>query len=77
LLGAALVRELAAPEMHNDLAALAREHGREVGAWAREISCRIQACQIALWTDAQPALLGYWRELADITNRSCALGDGD
>jgi hypothetical protein len=62
--------------MHNDLAALAREHGREVGAWAREISCRIQACQIALWTDAQPALLGYWRELADITNRSFVSGNG-
>jgi hypothetical protein len=76
LLGAALVRDLAAPEMHNDLAALAREHGREVGAWAREISCRIQACQIALWTDAQPALLGYWRELADITNRSFVSGNG-
>lgn len=77
LLGAALVRELATPEMHNDLAALAAEHGREVGAWVRELNRCIQACQLALWTDVEPALLGYWRELADITNRSFALGDGD
>jgi hypothetical protein len=24
----------------------------------------------------QPALLNYWRELADITGRSCVSGDG-
>ncbi len=77
LLGAALVRELAAPDLLNDLAALARERGGEVSAWVREIFRCIQACQLALWTDAQPALLGYWRELADITDRSFALGDGD
>jgi hypothetical protein len=76
LLGAVLVRELAAPEMQNDLAALGRERGREVSAWVREISRRIQACQIALWTDVQPALLAYWRELADITGRSYVSGDG-
>jgi hypothetical protein len=76
LLGAVLVRGLAAPEMQNDLAALGRERGREVSAWVREISQRIQACQIALWTDVQPALLGYWRELADITDRNCVSGDG-
>jgi len=76
LLGAVLVRGLAAPEMQNDLAALGRERGREVSAWVREISRRIQACQIALWTDVQPALLGYWRELADITDRTCMSGDG-
>jgi hypothetical protein len=76
LLGAALVRQLAAPEMQNDLAALGRERGREVNAWVREISRCIQACQIALWTDVQPALLAYWRELADITDRNCVPGDG-
>ena len=63
LLGAVLVRELAAPELLNDLAALGRERGREVGAWAGEIMRCIQACQIGLWTDMQPALLAYWQEL--------------
>ena len=76
LLGAALVRDLTAPEMQNDLAALGRERGREASAWVREVSRCIQACQIALWTDVQPALLGYWRELADITDRSSVSGDG-
>lgn len=76
LLGAVLVRQLAAPELLNDLAALGRAHGREVRAWSAEITRRIQACQIALWTDVQPALLGYWQELADITDRSRVSGDG-
>jgi hypothetical protein len=76
LLGAALIRQLAAPEIQNDLAALGRERGREVSAWVREISRCIQACQIALWTEVQPALLGYWQELADITDRSFVSGDG-
>jgi len=76
LLGAVLVRQLAAPELLNDLAVLGREHGREVRAWSAEIMRRIQACQIALWTDVQPALLGYWQELADITDRSFVSGDG-
>ncbi len=76
LLGAVLVRQLAAPELLNDLAALGREHGREVRAWSAEIMRRIQACQIALWTDVEPALLAYWRELADITDRSHMSGDG-
>jgi len=76
LLGAALVRELAAPELLNDLAGLGREHSGEVSAWVREVNRCIQACQVALWTDVQPALLGYWRELADITGRSCVSGDG-
>jgi hypothetical protein len=76
LLGAALVRELATPEMHNDLAALGRERGREVSAWVRESSRCIQACHLALWIDVQPALLGYWRELADLTDRTCMSGDG-
>jgi hypothetical protein len=76
LLGAALVRQLAAPEMQNDLAALGRERGREVGAWVREISRCIQACQIALWTEVHPALLGYWQELADLTDRNFVSGDG-
>jgi hypothetical protein len=75
-MGQVLVRELAAPELLNDLAALGRERGREVGAWVREIQRCIQACQIALWTDAQPALLAYWQELADLTDRRCVSGDG-
>jgi hypothetical protein len=76
LLGAALVRELATPELLNDLAELGRERGGEVSAWVREINRCVQACQVALWTDVQPALLGYWRELAEITGRSCVSGDG-
>jgi hypothetical protein len=76
LLGAVLVRQLAAPELLNDLAALGREHGREVRAWSDEIMRRVQACQLALWTDVQPALLGYWQELADTTDRSYVSGDG-
>ena len=76
LLGAVLVRQLAAPELLNDLAALGREHGREVRAWSAEILRRIQACQLALWTDVQPALLGYWLELADTAGRSSVSGDG-
>lgn len=75
-LGEVLVRQLAAPELINDLAALGRERGREVSAWAAEIMRCIQACQIALWTDVQPALLAYWQELADLTNRNRVSGDG-
>lgn len=75
-LGEVLVRQLAAPELLNDLAALGRERGREVSAWAAEIMRCIQACQLALWTDVQPALLAYWQELADHTDRSCVSGDG-
>lgn len=69
-LGAALVRELATPERLSDLAALGRERGREAGAWAREIARCVQACQHLIWTEVQPALLGYWQELADITGRT-------
>lgn len=66
-LGEVLARQLAVPELMNDLAALGRERGREVSAWAAEIMRCVQACQIALWTDAGPALLAYWQELADIS----------
>jgi hypothetical protein len=76
LLGTVLVRELAAPELLNDLAALGRERGGEVSAWAGEIMRRIQACQVALWTDIEPALLAYWQELADISDRTCTSSDG-
>ena len=65
LLGAVLVRELAAPELHKDLAALGRERGREASAWSAETMRRVQACQIALWTDLLPAILAYWEEIAD------------
>jgi hypothetical protein len=75
MLGAVLVRELAAPDLLNDLAALGHERGREATAWAAEIVRCIQACQIALWTDVQPALLAYWQELTDITDRACAPSD--
>jgi hypothetical protein len=68
--GATLARDLAAPELLSDLTALARERGGEVSAWVREVSRCIQACQVALWTDVQPALLGFWRELAEFTDRS-------
>ncbi len=60
-----LVRELAPPELLNDLAALGRERGREVSAWSAEIVRCVQACQIALWTDLLPAISGYWEEIAD------------
>ena len=75
-LGEALVRQLAAPELMNDLVVLGREHGREVAAWSAEIIRCTQACQIAIWTDAEPALLAYWRELADLTDRSFVSGNG-
>ncbi len=75
-LGALLVRELAAPNRLTELAALGRDHGREAGAWGEETIRCIETCQHLLWTDVQPALLGYWRELADLTNRTCAPSDG-
>jgi hypothetical protein len=75
-LGEVLVRELAAPELLYDLAALGRERGREATAWAAEIMRCVQACQVTLWTDVQPALLAYWRELADITAATATSGDG-
>ena len=75
-LGEVLVRQLAAPELLNDLSALGREHGREVHAWAAETMRCIQSCQLALWTDVEPALLAYWQELADITDRSGVSDDG-
>jgi hypothetical protein len=65
-LGAALVRDLATPEMQNDLAALSRERGGEVTAWVRETGRCVQACQVALWTDLLPAILAYWEELAEL-----------
>jgi len=76
VLGETLVRQLASPELINDLVVLGREHGREVGAWAAETMRCAQACQIAIWTDAEPALLSYWREFADITDRSFVSGNG-
>lgn len=75
-MGEVLVRELAAPEVLNDLAVLGRERGREASAWAAETMRCIQACQTALWTDVGPALLAYWQELADITDRNRVSGDG-
>jgi hypothetical protein len=74
-LGAVLVRELAVPERLTDLTALGRDHGREAGAWAGEIIRCIETCQHLLWTDLQPALLDYWRELADLTDGSRAPSD--
>jgi hypothetical protein len=68
LLGAVLVRELAAPDLINDLAALGRERGREVSAWTAEVIRHIDACQQFLWIDLQPAILTYWEEVTD-TNR--------
>ena len=72
VLGAVLVRELAAPERITELAALGADHGREAGSWAEEIIRCIETCQHLLWTDVQPALLGYWQELADMTRRTWA-----
>jgi hypothetical protein len=67
-LGGVLVRELAGPERLSDLAVFSHERGREAGAWAGEIVRYIETCQHLLWTDMEPALLCYWRELADTTN---------
>ena len=75
-LGAILVRELAAPERLADLAELKHGRGREAGAWAGEIVRCVEACQLVIWTDLQPALLGYWAELIDSTNRGSTSGDG-
>jgi len=71
-LGDVLVRELACPERLADLAGLGAERGREAGAWAGEIVRCIQACQRLLWTDMQPALLIYWREIAGTARRAGA-----
>jgi hypothetical protein len=76
VMGAVLVRELAAPARLSDLMIFRRNRGREAGAWATEIVRCIEACQLLLWTDMQPALLGYWQELADITNRTGVPGTG-
>jgi hypothetical protein len=64
-MGRLLVRELATPERLNDLAALGRRHGREAGAWAKEIARCLDACQQLAWTDLQPAILAYWEEITD------------
>ena len=69
-MGAVLARELTAPERLHDLAVFGRHRGREASTWAREIARCIDSCQQLLWTDMQPALLGYWQELADVTNRT-------
>jgi hypothetical protein len=74
LMGAVLVRELATPERLNDLTVFGRNRGREASAWAKEILRCIESCQHLLWTDMQPALLSYWREVADNNNRTCAPG---
>jgi hypothetical protein len=76
MLGALLARDLAAPQRITDLAALGNDHGREAGAWADEIIRCIETCQNLLWTDVQPALLGYWQELAYTTNPTCMPGNG-
>ena len=75
-MGAVLTRELATPERLYDLAVFGRQRGREASAWANEIARCIETCQHLLWTDVQPALLAYWRELADMTNRTCTPSDG-
>lgn len=66
-MGTVLVTRLAAPDRLGDLAAFGREHGREAVEWAGEIARCVAICQQLIWTDLQPALLGYWREVADLT----------
>jgi len=75
-LGTLLVRDLAAAERIKDLTTLGRDHGREAGAWANEIVRCIETCQNLLWTDVQPTLLGYWRELAETIDRTYPPSDG-
>jgi hypothetical protein len=69
-LGGVLVRDLAAAGRLSDLAVFRRERGREARAWADEIVRCVETCQHLLWTDVQPALLCYWQELAEQTNRT-------
>jgi hypothetical protein len=69
-LGCVLIRELATAERINHLGAAGAGHGREAGAWAEEIIRCIETCQHLLWTDVQPALLGYWQELTALTDRT-------
>jgi hypothetical protein len=75
-MGAVLVRELTTPARLGDLAMFGRDGGREAGAWTSEIVRCIEDCQLLLWTDMQPALLGYWQELADLTQRTRSPSDG-
>jgi hypothetical protein len=72
VLGAMLARDLAAPPRIAELADPGKCHGREVGAWAKEIIRCIETCQHLLWTDIQPALLGYWRELAEAAGQAAS-----
>lgn len=72
VLGAVLTRDLASPQRITELAALGKDRGREAGAWAEEIIRCIETCHHLLWTDVQPVLLGYWRELAQAVDQSCA-----
>jgi hypothetical protein len=74
-LGLVLTRDLAEPGRLNDLATLGGQHGREAGAWAGEIVRCIQGCQHLMWTDVQPAVLAYWRELADLIGRASLPAD--
>jgi hypothetical protein len=74
-MGSVLVQELAPPAILSDLTALGQNRGREAGAWATEIARCIDTCQQLIWTDMQPALLAYWRELGDISDRVCAPTD--
>jgi hypothetical protein len=67
-LGGILVGDLAAPERLAELGGLGGRHGREAGAWSAEVVRCVEACQRALWTAVQPAVLAYWRELTDQTN---------
>jgi hypothetical protein len=69
-MGAVLVRKLAPPPILSDLAALGRNRGREAAAWADEIARCIDTCQQLIWTDMQPALLGYWQELVAVSDQS-------
>jgi hypothetical protein len=66
MLGSVLVRELVSPERISELSALGAQHGREAGAWAQEIIRCVETCQHLLWTDVQPALLGYWEEAIEM-----------
>jgi hypothetical protein len=64
-LGAALTADLAAPERLAELGGFGHRHGRESAAWADEVVRCVQACQQLIWTDLQPALLGFWEEITD------------
>jgi hypothetical protein len=75
-LGSVLVQQLAAPKQLAGLAGPGDSQGCEIAKWAAEVARCVQACQRVVWTDLQPALLGYWIELIEANGLDPAASDG-